>query len=104
MVHEYPDDSLSEDLLKAAQETVGRALRAHRKAHGLSQAAMGAYAGVHQTEWSRVETGEVDPRLSWLLQAQHLFGLESLETLFGPLPTRRLLTEGGGRVVGPENR
>jgi transcriptional regulator with XRE-family HTH domain len=89
-VHDRSDDPLPADLLKEAQRAVGKALRNHRESLGLSQGETGAHAGVHQSEWSRVEAGEVDPRLSWLLQAQYLFGLESIETLFGPLPTRRL--------------
>jgi DNA-binding XRE family transcriptional regulator len=91
IVHERPDDRLPDDLLKEAQKAVGRALRDHRESLGLSQGELGTYAGVHQSEWSRLEAGAIDPRLSWLLRAQHLFGLESIETLFGPLPTRRLL-------------
>jgi predicted transcriptional regulator len=91
MVHGKPDGSLPAELLAEARRAVGRSLRAYRNARGLSQDEMGAYAGVHQSEWSRVEAGEVDPRLSWLLQAQHVFGLESIETLFGTLPTQRLL-------------
>jgi transcriptional regulator with XRE-family HTH domain len=91
-----PDASLPDDLLLMARQAAGRALRAHREKRGLSQAAVSSYAGVHQSEWSRIETGEVDPRLSWLLRAQHLFELESLESLFGPMPTRRLLTHGPG--------
>jgi transcriptional regulator with XRE-family HTH domain len=94
-MHDESDKSLPDDLLVAARQAVGATLRAHREGRGLSQAAVSAYAGVHQSEWSRLESGEVDPRLSWLLRAQHLFELESLEGLFGLLPTRRLLTNRG---------
>jgi transcriptional regulator with XRE-family HTH domain len=103
-MHTDPDDSLPDYLLSVARRAVGEALRAHREERGLTQAAVGSYAGVHQSEWSRVETGEVDPRLSWLLRAQHLFGLESLEGLFGPLPTRRLLTQRAGAGQEAEGR
>src|SRR5438445_83766 len=93
-MHGQSDDSLSAELLREARQAVGKTLRERRQALGLSQADVGRYAGVHQSEWSRVEAGDVDPRLSWLLSAQHLFELESFETLFGPLPARRLLRRG----------
>jgi transcriptional regulator with XRE-family HTH domain len=95
-MHGAPDDDLTEELLLQAQIAVGERLRALRDNRSLSQAAVASYAGVHQSEWSRLEAGEIDPRLSWLLRAQHLFGIDSLESLFGALPSRRLLGEDGG--------
>jgi transcriptional regulator with XRE-family HTH domain len=93
------DDTLSDDLLLQAQRALGDRLRLLRAERQMTQDAAAAYAGVHQSEWSRLEAGEVDPRLSWLLRAQHLFGIESLETLFGPLPSQRLLGVNGGSTA-----
>jgi transcriptional regulator with XRE-family HTH domain len=90
-MHEASDDDLAAELLIQAQKAVGQRLRALRSDRRLSQADVAGHAGVHQSEWSRLEAGEIDPRLSWLLRVQHLFGIESLESLFGPLPSRRLL-------------
>ena len=92
-MHDAPDGELAADLLLQAQKAVGQQLRAVRTDRRLSQRTVAEYAGVHQSEWSRVEAGEIDPRLSWLLRAQHLLGIESLESLFGPLPSRRVLAE-----------
>lgn len=89
------DDGLADDLLLEAQRAVGDSLRLLREGRQMSQQAVAAYAGVHQSEWSRLEKGEVDPRLSWLLRAQHLFDVASLESLFGPSPSRRLLGTSG---------
>jgi transcriptional regulator with XRE-family HTH domain len=100
---EPSDDSLTDDLLIEAQRAVGDRLRRLRTEKQISQDTAASYAGVHQSEWSRLEAGEVDPRLSWLLRAQRLFGVESLETLFGPLPSQRLLGANGGAAAESEH-
>jgi hypothetical protein len=50
-------------------------------------------AGLNQTRWSRVESGDA-ARLEDLLAIQHLFGVDSLETFFGPYPSRRMMEPG----------
>jgi transcriptional regulator with XRE-family HTH domain len=87
------DDSLPDELLTQARNTLGKRLRELRNAQGLSQRDMAAYAGTNQSAWSRLENGRVDARLSWLLRAQRLFDADSLETLFGPAPSRRATGE-----------
>ena len=88
-----PDDALSEELLEQARRKLGKRLSELRNAQGLNQRDMARYAGTNQSAWQRLEKGEVDPRLSWLLRAQHYFGVDSLETLFGAAPSRRALGE-----------
>ena len=85
------DSYLVEDALIQAQRVVGQRLRALRLDRRMSQSDVAHHAGVHQSEWSRLEAGDIDPRLSWLLRAQELFGVESLESLFGVLPSHLLL-------------
>lgn len=98
---DLPDDTLASDLLIQAQRAVGDRLRLLRTRAGMSQRRAAGYAGMHQSEWSRLEAGEVDPRLSWLLRAQYLFGVESIESLFGPSPSRRVLGTNGETGPSP---
>jgi hypothetical protein len=53
-------------------------------------------AGLNQTRWSRLESGD-QPRLGDLLAIQHLFGVESLETFFGECPSRRIIDPDSAR-------
>ena len=87
------EDTLSEELLLLVRMTVGKRIRQTRIDLGLSQRAIASDAGVHQTDWSRIERGLIDPRLSTLLRIQHSLGLEGLEILFGSLPSRRFVEE-----------
>jgi len=50
----------------------------------MSQAEASARAGLTRRQWVRIENGEVGPRLDSLLQIQCIFGLDTLEALFGP--------------------
>jgi transcriptional regulator with XRE-family HTH domain len=95
-MNEQPDGGLAEELLVEARRTLGRRLRRLRIQRDLSQDDVARHALVSQPTWSRVEEGVGDPRVSELLRVQHLFGLESLEALFGPSPTQRLLSEWAG--------
>jgi transcriptional regulator with XRE-family HTH domain len=89
-MHTTPDDApLPEPQIEQLQRRMGERLRAFREARRLTERDVATYAGVNQATWSRVELGRTSPRLRWLLQVQRLFGLESLETLFGDFPTRR---------------
>lgn len=105
-MHDRSDGDLAARLLAEAQRAVGKRLRTLRDERDLSERAVADHAGVHQSTWSRVEAGDVDPRLSWLLRAQQLFGVESLESLFGLSPSQRLLesdvTTSRGETNSPE--
>lgn len=57
-------------------EQIAEELKAARKAKGLSQRALSALAGVPQSHISRVEKGEVDLRLSSLVQIARVLGME----------------------------
>ena len=94
-MHEKPDAPLDEELLLVARRTLARRLRELRVQRDLSQDVAASHAGMHQTAWSRIESGVSDPRLSSLLRIQHALSLDSLESLFGPAPSRQALKEGG---------
>jgi transcriptional regulator with XRE-family HTH domain len=84
------DAPLDADLLARALRHVGASVRDLREAHGLNQRDAARRAGLNQTRWHRVESGN-SPRLADLLAIQHFFGVESLETFFGTYPSRRVL-------------
>jgi transcriptional regulator with XRE-family HTH domain len=88
------DIPLAADLLGAALRRVGSSVRDLRLAHGLSQEQAAKRAGLNQTRWSRVESGET-ARLEDLLAIQHLFGIESIESLLGKFPSRQLFEQPG---------
>jgi transcriptional regulator with XRE-family HTH domain len=89
-MNESADAPLAADLLAEALRHVGARVRDLRLAHRLSQQDAAERAGLNQTRWSRVESGD-QPRLGDLLAIQHLFGVESLETFFGEYPSRRII-------------
>ena len=55
---------------------IGRALRAARKAEGLSQKALSDRIGLTQAQISRFENGKSDPRLSSLVEVARGLGVE----------------------------
>jgi transcriptional regulator with XRE-family HTH domain len=63
-----------------------------RRDRALSQDKVAAYVGVSQPTWSRVERVGV-LSVGQLLKLQELFGLETLESFFGELPSRRFIRE-----------
>lgn len=80
-----------DDVLSA----LGTRVRGIRQAQDLSQAEAARHAGVHQSEWSRIERGRVDPGLLALLGLQRALRVDTLEALLGDLPSQRL-----GRAEG----
>ena len=48
---------------------------------------------MHHSEWSRIERGQVEPRLTTLIQIQQALGIASVEALFGRLPSRTLIED-----------
>jgi DNA-binding XRE family transcriptional regulator len=88
------DTPLAADLLAEALRHVGSSVRDLRVAHGLSQEQAARRAGLNQTRWSRLESGD-GVRLEDLLAIQHLFRVESLESFLGTFPSRGLLERPG---------
>jgi transcriptional regulator with XRE-family HTH domain len=86
------DAPLAADLLAETLRHVGSSVRDLRVDHELTQRDAARLAGMNQTRWHRVESGD-GPRLEDLLAIQHLFGVESLETFFGSFPTRRAMED-----------
>jgi transcriptional regulator with XRE-family HTH domain len=77
-------------------------IRELRRDRALSQSEVAEYVGVSQPTWSRVER---DGALSigQLLRLQALFEVETLESFFGELPSRRVLRDdSASRSVEPE--
>jgi DNA-binding XRE family transcriptional regulator len=62
----------------------------------LNQREAAKTAGISQGHWSKIENGRHDPSLAQVLRIQRLFGLDSVESFFGPSPTGRI-----GRGLDP---
>lgn len=62
-------------------EHFGKVLRAERVSKGLSQEALGASAGLHFTEISRLERAVRDPRLSTIVRLARALELSPAELL-----------------------
>jgi len=92
-LHSDADESgpLSAHSLEKAREVFGDRLRTLRKQRRWSQGDAGRYAGISQTEWSRIERAETNPSMTTLLRMQHALGVDSIESLFGEEPSRRLV-------------
>jgi len=56
-------------------EVLGGRVRVLRKAQGRGQTEMARDAGMHQSEWSRIERGKVEPGLLLLLGLQRALGV-----------------------------
>jgi transcriptional regulator with XRE-family HTH domain len=82
---------LSDQALRQAREEFGRRLRELREERRWSQLDASRRSGVSQGEWSRVERGETNPSMTTLLRMQHALEFESVKTLFGDAPSRRLV-------------
>ena len=59
-----------------ATEHVARTLRNAREAHGMSQRALSARAGIPQSHISRIENGAVDLRVSSLVELARVLDLD----------------------------
>jgi transcriptional regulator with XRE-family HTH domain len=100
---EDPDDrSLSDDLLARAERVVRERIRELRGQEGLSQAEAARRLGHGQWYWSRLESGAVELRLDHLLEVQAALGLDSIEALFGVLPSEQV-TRGIAADEGAED-
>lgn len=75
---------LSESDMEDVRAAMGSRIAALRREKKMSQTEASARAGLNRRQWIRIEKGEVAPRLESLLQIQCVFGLDTLEGLFGP--------------------
>ena len=65
---------------------IGHALRAVRKAEGLSQRTLSERSGLTQAQISRFENGKADPRLSSLVELARGVGTELMLVPAGAVP------------------
>ncbi|MYA10876.1 MAG: helix-turn-helix transcriptional regulator [Gemmatimonadetes bacterium] len=65
---------------------IGHALRAVRKAEGLSQRTLSERSGLTQAQISRFENGKADPRLSSLVELARGVGAEVMLVPAGAVP------------------
>lgn len=75
----------------AALARFADALKEHRKAAGLTQLQAARATGTTQGYWSKLEAAGQDPSLGLVLRIVQLFELDSIEALFGPAATGRLM-------------
>lgn len=85
---EWPDTvtgkPLSELDMAEVRAALGQRIAALRREEKMSQIEASSRAGLDRRQWIRIEKGEAAPRLESLLQIQCVFGLDTLEALFGP--------------------
>ena len=81
---------------------IGRALRAARKAGGLSQRVLSDRIGLTQAQISKFESGRVDPRLSSLVEFARGVGAEVMLVPRGAVPAALALgaEPGAGDTAG----
>lgn len=93
-----PDDegALDEALVARAQAVVRAQIARQRRRRNLTQSEAGERVGWPQNYWSRVENGGLELRLEHLLGVQRALELDSIESLFGTLPSE-LATRGTDR-------
>lgn len=94
-MQEGSDDARSspateEDLLKQLSARI-KELRERRK---LTKADVAAFAGMQPSQLTRLERGNQEPGLFTLLRLQHALGADTLDALFGELPS-----EAAGRAL-----
>lgn len=102
MHHTSDGAALADELLVAIRAAVGQRIRELREARGLSQRAASGDVFMHQSDWSRIERGVVDPRLSTLVRIHYALGVDGVEALFGPLPSHHLLEQQQRAVSKPK--
>lgn len=85
-----PEDAL----ISEAIDLFGRNVRRRRLELDLTQAAAAARAGISQSNWSKVERGEIEPSIAQMLRIHVALEGDSLESYFGAHPSIRLV---GGR-------
>jgi transcriptional regulator with XRE-family HTH domain len=105
-MHAVPDEPSSEidpfgpldiELLAIAQTRVRDQIRVLRTARRISQTRAAARIGRKQPYWSLLENGGLELTLEHLIGIQYALGLESVESLFGELPSQRVIGGPSGR-------
>ncbi len=71
-----------------------------RKSLGMTQAALAAAAGLSRMTVQRIESGDIDPRLSSLLEIGRVLGLEVLAVPGALRPELEAFVRAGGRLLG----
>jgi transcriptional regulator with XRE-family HTH domain len=71
-----------------------------RKAAGLSQEALATQAGLSRMTVQRIESGQIDPRLSTLLEMARVLGLELMTVPAALRPQLEDFVRSGGRLLG----
>lgn len=82
-------------------EHVARTLRQARESRSLTQRALGAKAGLPQSHISKIERGNVDLRLSSLIDLAHVLGLEMVLVPRKSLPVIEVIANRARDVVAP---
>jgi len=71
-----------------------------RKAAGLSQEVLATQAGLSRMTVQRIESGQIDPRLSTLLEMARVLGLELMTVPAALRPQLEDFVRSGGRLLG----
>ncbi len=71
-----------------------------RKAAGLSQQTLAERAGLSRMTVQRTESGQIDPRLSTLLEMARALGLELMSVPAELRPQLEAFVRSGGRILG----
>jgi transcriptional regulator with XRE-family HTH domain len=85
---EPPSDDAA---VAGALQQFAAALKDQRRAAGLTQLQAARATGTTQGYWSKLEAAKQDPSLGLVLRIVRLFELDSIEALFGPAATGRLM-------------
>lgn len=82
---------MAEPRSKAAQE-LGDRIRHRRKELGLSQEDIAILAGMHWTNWGKIERGQANPSLTTIVRMAGVLGIDPSELVrglgLGDLPER----------------
>lgn len=70
-------------------QRLARQLKYLRERSGLDQLRLAQLSGVNHSTISKIESGDREPRVGTILKLAAGLGLNSLEELFGPLPSTR---------------
>jgi transcriptional regulator with XRE-family HTH domain len=77
----------------AMLRTLGMRIEALRMTRGLTQTQAARRAGLSQGQWSDLEAGKRDPRLSTILRIQHALEVDFLDSFFGRGPSHHMFEE-----------
>ncbi len=84
---------LAQSQLEALRDKLALRVRELRSDANITQREVARRTGMTQGNISRIERGEGFPQLDSLLRLQHCFGLDTIEALLSPLPSRQIARE-----------